>query len=119
MKKSIHITIMVIFTLFALVQINDPDPVLWILIYGAVVMTAAIKLYSPRLNIRPLAITLVVIMSLFALSYITNFLTFLDQTDKSRVVGSMKAETPWIEGTRELGGLLLAILALVYMIRKS
>ncbi|HYI78522.1 MAG TPA: transmembrane 220 family protein, partial [Chryseolinea sp.] len=33
--RIVNFILAVLFLLFAFVQINDPDPVIWILIYGA------------------------------------------------------------------------------------
>lgn len=104
-----------LFVLFAGVQYNDPDPVLWMLIYGVVAMVAVLKIYFSKVNLNPLILTLIALYTLYALTYIPSFLEFMHQSDKIDLVGKMKAEKPWIEGTRELGGLLIAIGALFYM----
>jgi len=113
--KTIHFSLAVLFILFAAVQYNDPDPVLWMLIYGVVTLVAVLKVYFSRVNFGPMIITLMAIFLLYAATYIPSFLEFLNQPDKIDLVGKMKAEKPWIEGTRELGGLLIAVGALFYM----
>lgn len=114
-RKAIHITIAILFVLFAAVQYNDPDPLLWMLIYGAVALIAVLKIYLEQISFRPLLTTLIVLYLVYASLYIPYFLEFLNQPDKEELVGRMKAAKPWIEGTRELGGLLIAVGALVYM----
>lgn len=104
-----------LFVLFAGVQYNDPDPVLWMLIYGVVAMVAVLKIYFSKVNLNPLIYTLIVLFLIFAATYVPSFLEYLNQSDKMDLIGKMKAEKPWIEGTRELGGLLIAIAALFYM----
>lgn len=49
--KIIHVVLATLFLAFTVVQFNDPDPFLWILIYGsmsAVCVMAAFKLYFPK-----------------------------------------------------------------------
>ncbi|MEQ8471065.1 MAG: transmembrane 220 family protein [Marinoscillum sp.] len=118
-SKMINYTIAILFVLFAAVQYNDPDPMLWILIYGVVALVAVLQVYFNRVNFRPLIVTLIVILLLYSFSYIPSFLDFMSSGNKSDLVGKMKAEDPWIEGTRELGGLLIAIAALFYLKSKN
>lgn len=113
--KIIHIVIAILFLLFAAVQYNDPDPLLWILIYGAVALVALLKIYMRQVNFQALITTLMVILFAYSLFYIPSFLDFMGQPDKSELVGQMKATKPWIEGTREMGGLLIAVGVLWYL----
>lgn len=117
--KTIHFIIAGVFVLFAAVQYNDPDPLLWILIYGAVALVALAKIYLPQVDFSKLILTFLVLYALYAILYIPSFLEFLDHSDKANLVGKMKAEKPWIEGTRELGGLLIACGALWYLLVKK
>lgn len=118
MVKILHYSLAVLFLLFAAVQYNDPDPLLWVLIYGAVFLIAVVKLQFRQVNFKPLITTFIVIFLLFAFTYIPSFLEFLNQPDKVDLIRKMKAEKPWIEETRELGGLLIAVAALIYMRQK-
>ena len=52
--KILHFTLALLFLAFTIVQFNDPDPVLWIMIYGsmvAVCVMAVYKLYYPKVMI--------------------------------------------------------------------
>ncbi|MEP0365320.1 MAG: transmembrane 220 family protein [Cyclobacteriaceae bacterium] len=113
--KAIHYTLAALFFIFAALQYNDPDPLLWMLIYGSVAIIAFLKVYLRQVNFGPLIVTLLVIMSMYALVYIPIFIEFLGNPDKADLVGKMKVDKPWIEGTREFLGLLIAIAALVYL----
>lgn len=115
MKKTIHITIGVLFIVFAALQYNDPDPLLWMLIYGAVALVAFLKVYFTQINFGMLIVTFMTLYILYALTYIPSFLEYLKQSDKMELISQMQATKPWIEETRELGGLILAVLALLYM----
>lgn len=113
--KTLHFIIAGVFVLFAALKYTDEDPLLWMLIYGAVVLVALLKVYMSQVNFRPLITTFMVLFLVYAATYIPFFITFLDKPDKIDLIGQMKASKPWIEGTRELGGLLIAVGVLVYM----
>jgi glucan phosphoethanolaminetransferase (alkaline phosphatase superfamily) len=113
--KTIHLTLSIVFLLFALVQYNDPDPLLWMLIYGVVALVALLKVYLRQVNFRPLITTLIIILSMYALFYIPVFIDFIGNPDKEDLLGKMKVTKPWIEGTREFLGLLIAVGALFYL----
>lgn len=113
--KIIHIILVVLFALFSIVQYNDPDPLLWILIYGSVPIVAGLKLYLKQLNLRPLITTLMVILGAYALFYIPGFMEYLQRPEKHELFGSMIYNKPWVEETREFLGLLMAIAALWYL----
>ncbi|MEN9612084.1 MAG: hypothetical protein RLZZ628_2898 [Bacteroidota bacterium] len=111
MRPSIHVVLAIIFILFALVQYNDPDPYIWIPIYGAVAAVCVLnhqKKYYP-----PIILAILGILSIYWMTYIPNFIQWFKEGMPS-ITGTMKAETPFIELIREFFGLLLAMLTLVY-----
>lgn len=115
MKNTFRI-LAVIFALFAVVQYNDPDPLPWILLYGSVAvhfgMATVQRAYRP-------AIWLTLIASvIWAAALAPEFIGWL-RMGAPTIVGSMKAEAPWIEYTREFLGLSLAALACGFLLRKS
>lgn len=114
-QKPIHITLAVLFALFALLQYNDPDPFLWMLVYFSVSIVAILKLYLRQINFKPLLMTLIIILGLFSLTYLPGVFDFLQKPDKEELFGSMAYKKPWIEETREFLGLLIAIGALLYL----
>ena len=118
-SKVIHYILAGLFTLFAAVQYNDPDPWLWILIYGAVAIVAFFKVQFVQINFGPLILTLILILLFYAFTFVPSVIDFFDSSNKSDLVGKMKAEDPWIEGTREFGGLLIAIIVLNYLKRSK
>jgi hypothetical protein len=102
-----------IFALFAYVQLNDPDPVIWFLCYGMVSLLFLISMFTTVPGIVLYALmTALFVFSLFHLVY---FFEWVMSDDKSELVGEMLYDKPYIEGTREFLGLIIAIGALFYL----
>ena len=112
--KVLNIVFVLIFILSAALQYNDPDPYLWIPIYlyGAFLCYLA---YRNKYNS-----TLYIIGLLFYIGYAVylffdkqGVLSWANEHDAESITQTMKATKPWIEETREFGGLLILIVALV------
>lgn len=102
-----------IFILFAILQYNDPDPWRWIPIYGL----SAFLCYRYASGSMPQQATLLVIF--FCIAYgiylfmgTDGVFSWATEHQRENLVQSMKATKPWIENTREFGGLLIIILVL-------
>jgi hypothetical protein len=109
--KIVNLVLAVMFLAFAFLQINDPDPVLWILIYGAmavICVLAAFKIYS-RLAI----IILLVGFMAYSAVFIPGLKEWLAQDDQSVLFDDLaKMEHPYIEESREFLGLVICIVVL-------
>jgi hypothetical protein len=106
--KILFATLASLFLLFAVVQYNDPDPWLWIAIYLAVALSSGLTSlgrYNRWLAWGTLAAALVWMGFL-----LPDFIHWI-QMGAPSIVGSMKAEAPHIELTREFLGLSLCVLA--------
>ncbi len=113
--KIINYILFIIFLAFAIVQLNDPDGILWFLIYLSV---GIICLLSNFITI-PKAFLIIIILSLLAFS-VFHFSFFKDylQTDrKEEIFGEMVYEKPYLEGSREFLGLLIAALGIFYQLK--
>jgi hypothetical protein len=115
-KRNINIFLFVLFALFGLVQINDPDPVIWVTLYFVV---AAICLISNYRKI-PRALILIVgtLLLVYAGFHFSLFIDYLQNEDKSELFGEMVYEKPYLEGTREFLGLALAAAGILYQLKK-
>ena len=112
--KWLNLFFIIIFIISAVLQYNDPDPYIWIPIYlyGAFLCYQAFKKqYNPLLYI----IGLVVYIGYAVYLFFDNegVLSWANEHDAENIVQSMKATKPWIEETREFGGLLILVVALV------
>lgn len=107
--KILNIILATLFLLFAVVQYNDPDPWGWMGLYALVAGVsafAALGIYNRWVILAGLAICVVWLGFL-----IPEFIHWI-QMGMPNIAGSMKAEEPHIEYTREFLGLFLCIIVL-------
>lgn len=106
--KILNLLLAAMFIVFAFLQVNDPDPALWILIYGLLACScvlAAFKFIIPRL-------WTVVAAILFAYSfiYIDGVSQWLQSDEKHLLFDEIaKMQYVWVEEAREYLGLLFCI----------
>jgi hypothetical protein len=114
-QKNIYFFISGLFLLFAIVQWNDPDPLIWMIFYGVMsliyILLALGKKFAFYLSV--LMLTVSVVYMGFILPEIIKWI----KDGMPSIVQSMKATIPTIEYTREFLGLLLCIIACVWVIR--
>jgi hypothetical protein len=109
--KILNIVLSVLFFSFVIVQYNDPDPLLWMMIYGVVTVVcalAAFKRYYIWLILAGLAICGFELMTT-----LPEFINWINM-GMPNIARTMKAETPFVEYTREFLGLVLCIITLVF-----
>ena len=121
--KAFNIVWSVLFVLFAALQYNDPDPILWIPIY---LFTAVLCALAARGKYYP-AVYLIGIAVYGAYAAYKVFDTdgvidWISQHNAENIAETMKAGKPWIEESREFFGLVILIIVLVinyrYAVRK-
>ncbi|MCV9385126.1 transmembrane 220 family protein [Reichenbachiella ulvae] len=95
-----------IFAAFTYLQLNDPDPVIWVAIYGAVAFASLLRVVEVYHQI--VFLTLTIVLAGYSLLYIPGFFEYLMQPNKNEIVGEMVYKKPYIEETREFIGLLMA-----------
>ncbi|MEI9921377.1 MAG: transmembrane 220 family protein [Bacteroidota bacterium] len=111
--KILKIFFAVLFLLFALVQINDPDPLLWIVVYGSMMVVSVMSIY----NRYPLQIMVVMASGFLIMTiiYFDGFKTWFDSADRSLLFDDLaKMQFPYIEEAREFLGLLICIAVLIF-----
>lgn len=103
----------ILFILFAALQLNDPDPWVWIPLY---LLAAGLCAYRFAGKAKPrLEWTAIIFYSIYALFLLftgNGVLDWLEEHEAENLVQSMKATKPWIENTREFGGLLIMMIVL-------
>jgi hypothetical protein len=114
-QKNIYFFISGLFLLFAIVQWNDPDPLIWMIFYGVMsliyILLALGKKFAFYLSV--LMLTVSVVYMGFILPEIIKWI----KDGMPSIVQSMKATIPSIEYTREFLGLLLCLIACIWVIR--
>jgi asparagine N-glycosylation enzyme membrane subunit Stt3 len=115
-QKNIYFVISGIFLLFAIVQWNDPDPLIWMIFYGT--MSLIYILLARGKKIAFYLSVLMLITCLLNMGLILPEIIKWIKDGMPSIVQSMKATIPTIEYTREFLGLLLCLIACVWVIRK-
>jgi hypothetical protein len=96
-----------------LLQLNDPDPLVWILAYGLVAFCVAAP--SGRdWSARAAWLTGGVLLTL-ALGALPGFVGYLLSGDFGAIVAEMRPDRPHVESAREFLGVLIAALVLAGM----
>lgn len=112
--KVFNIFFTVIFIIFAALQYNDPDPYLWIPIYGYGALMCGLAATGRYFRS---AYLLGIFMYLVYASYLfftrDGVIDWATSHDAENIAQTMKATKPWIEDTREFFGLLIIIIVLL------
>lgn len=95
-----------LFAIFAYLQLNDPDPALWVTIYGIVALASLLRVVE--VYHITIFLTLTIVLVGYSLLYLPGFFEYLMQPNKNEIVGEMVYKKPYIEETREFIGLLMA-----------
>lgn len=114
--RIVAILLAVLFALFAAVQLNDPDPLVWVGTYAVVALLWALAA-AGRYH-RPITAVVALFLTVWLFTLLPDLVDWILMGAPS-IVGSMKAEEPHIELVREFGGLFLALMAVVYLLRKG
>jgi len=110
--KIINPFFAVIFLISAGLQFNDPDPALWIAIYGYGALACALAFAEKDNRIWHLGGLIVFLVYAAYLFFVTNgVLSWITQHKAESITGPMAHEKPWIELTREFFGLLILCFA--------
>jgi MFS superfamily sulfate permease-like transporter len=110
--KVLNLLLAVMFLLFASVQLNDPDPVTWILIYGTLAVLcilAAFGHYYPRV-----LIVLIIVYVAYSMIDIPSITRWLKSDNKSMLFDNIaKMQNLYIEESREFLGLMICVVVMI------
>lgn len=110
--KVVNLLLAVMFLVFAFVQVNDPDPIVWILIYGSMAVVCVLAAF--RMYYKFVLIGLLVIFLAYSTVFFAGVTEWLAQDDKSVLFDDvMKMQHPYIEESREFLGLIICIIVLI------
>jgi Transmembrane family 220, helix len=103
-----------LFIISAGLQYNDPDPYLWITIYGVAALLAYMNIVKKHDRFSHLGMLLACLIYGFTLVFKTDgVISWFRDHQAESLVQSMKATKPWIENAREFGGLMIIAVFLV------
>ena len=104
----------IVFIVFAALQYNDPDPYVWIPIYG---YTAVLCWLAAREKFYPVAywagIAVYAVYAGYKFFDKNGVWDWITIHHEQNIAETMKAETPWVEETREFFGLVILIVVLL------
>jgi hypothetical protein len=110
--KILNLLLAIVFVVFAFLQINDPDPAIWILIYGVMAVLcvlAAFGHYYTRVIIPVLLVYLI-----YGFTYRESILKWLQSDNKAMLFDDVaKMQNLYIEESREFLGLFICIVVLL------
>jgi Transmembrane family 220, helix len=116
--RILNFLLAVMFLIFAFVQINDPDPVLWILIYGVMAVMCVLAIFE----FYPAKVTwgLMAILILYSFVYAPGVIEWLQKDNKALLFDDIaKMQYPYIEQAREFLGLLICVGVLIFHITRA
>lgn len=108
--KIINVILAVLFALFAFFQLNDPDSLSWVVLYLYVAIISAMAAFG-RYNLA-LILPGIAIFVVYFVYLIPSVFEFVSSGED--LMNRMDAEKMYIEQTREAGGLLIGLLALIF-----
>ena len=112
--KILNYFFCIVFIVFAALQYNDPDPYVWIPIYG---YTAVLCWLAAREKFYPVAywagIAVYAVYAGYKFFDKNGVWDWITIHHEQNIAETMKAETPWVEETREFFGLVILIVVLL------
>ena len=104
----------VTFVVFAGLQYNDPDPYIWMPIY---LYAALLCWFSIKNKFKPIAywvgFTVYGAYGVYKVFDENGIVDWIKKHNAQNIAETMKAETPWVEESREFFGLVILIIVLL------
>jgi len=112
MKRLLNVLLALIFALFAFLNLNDEDAVVWVAAYGSVAVLFGLAVFG-RAD-RRISALLGLGLSIWMLTMSPDMMHWID-ADMPSITEEMNASAPHIEAVREFLGLALAVFALIFL----
>ncbi|RMG66962.1 MAG: hypothetical protein D6722_14090 [Bacteroidetes bacterium] len=109
----ISLILALLFAAFTYFQFNDPDAVPWVILYGAVAVVFGFA--AADRHFLPVTAGLGVICLAWSLYHLPAIFEYASNSDGVGLSEGMSYAYPYIERSREFGGLFLAFLALLWL----
>jgi hypothetical protein len=113
--RLFNFTLAVLFLVFAFLQVNDPDPVVWILVYGIMAVLAVLAIFE--FYPTKLLIGLLGVFAVYSFFFLDGVGQWLASPHRAELFDELaKMEKPYIEETREFLGLAICeIVCVTYL----
>jgi hypothetical protein len=120
--KIFNLIFCFLFVVFAALQYNDPDPYVWVpvYLYAAVLCWLAVRQrYYLKAYLSGMAVYIA--YAVYKAFDANGLVDWIKLHNAANIAGTMKAEQPWIEESREFFGLiiLIAVLGINYFAAKK
>ena len=112
MARLVHAIVALAFVFMAAIQLNDPDPAYWIVVYVVVAAIPSARIFGYRLPKLVLIASGMVLSGLIIATPGT--IDYLTSSDFAAIRGKMLGEKPYVESAREFIGLAMAAISLIY-----
>jgi hypothetical protein len=110
MQLVIHCSIVLILAMAAGVQLNDPDPLFWIMLYLLAAVAPLLYLFKIKLLYRQIAYAVTVIFCVASIVMsVHGGLEFLQHRNEISLIHGMSPDKPYVEEARELIGTIVAL----------
>src|SRR5690349_4884183 len=111
--RIVNFLLAVMFILFAFLQLNDLDPVIWILIYGSMAVLSIMAMFE--FYLLKLIIFLIVIFAGYSIFYFDGVVAWLQSSNKGALFDDLAKMIYWyVEEAREFLGLMICIIVLIF-----
>lgn len=116
--RVVNFILAIMFLGFAFLQLNDPDPARWILIYGVMAVFCIAAMFE--VYARKAILAVMIIYGIYSVFYINGVTEWLQQEDLSVLFDDVaKMEYIYIEESREFLGLIICIIVLAFYLYRS
>jgi len=104
--RGAHVLVTIVFLVMAAIQLNDPDPVYWFVVYAVVAAVPAGRAFGCQLSVT-LAVAGGMVLAGLLISG-PGFVDYLASGDYAAIGGKMAGGQTYVESAREFLGLLIA-----------
>jgi Transmembrane family 220, helix len=116
--KVINFILALLFLAFAFVQVNDPDPLIWILIYGNMAVLCVLAMF--KMHNKIWIILSAILYLIYAAILFPGALEWFQSPDKALLFDDLaKMQNLYIEETREFLGLMICVVVLIFHFIKA
>jgi hypothetical protein len=112
-SQIVNFFLALLFVVFAYLQLDDPDPLVWIAIYGNMAVLCMLAIF--RIRIRLWVLVSGIAYATYAAFLFPGTLEWFHAPDRSVLFDDLaKMQFPYVEETREFLGLMISILVLIF-----